>query len=86
MALKRLKAKTGRLEEAFEFKGRFSDHHGFLLRTMLGRIDGLSADIAVVDDRIEEQVSPFWRVSDGLCKGLLLTRKENDDRDRQTRP
>lgn len=23
------------------------------------------------------------RVSDGLCEGLLLTRKQNDDRDRQ---
>ncbi len=64
MALRRLKAKTGRLEEAFE--GRFSDHHAFLLRTMLGRIDGLSADIAVVDGRIEEQVSPFADVLERL--------------------
>ena len=50
-------AKTGRLEEAFT--GRFTDHHAFLLRTMLARIDGITADIDVVQDRIDEQIAPF---------------------------
>jgi transposase len=44
LARTRLRAKLGQLEEAFW--GHFSDHHGFLLQTMLGRIDQASADIA----------------------------------------
>ena len=45
------------LEEAFT--GHFTDHHGFLLAKMLGRVDALDADIAELDDRIEEMVAPF---------------------------
>jgi transposase len=45
------------LEEAFI--GRFTDHHAFLLRTMLARIDEASADIAAVEARIEELIAPF---------------------------
>jgi transposase len=45
------------LEEAFI--GRFTDHHAFLLRTMLARIDEASADIAAVETRIEELIAPF---------------------------
>jgi transposase len=37
LARSRMRAKLGQLEEAFT--GHFSDHHGFLLATMLGRID-----------------------------------------------
>src|SRR4029434_2214945 len=37
LARQRLRAKLSLLEEAFH--GRFSDHHGFLLQTMLERID-----------------------------------------------
>src|SRR5664280_302411 len=48
MARGRMRAKTARLEEAFT--GRFTDHHAFLLRTMLARIDGITADIDVVQD------------------------------------
>src|SRR5690242_13550600 len=45
------------LEEAFV--GRFTDHHAFLLRTMLARIDETSADIAAIETRIEELIAPF---------------------------
>ena len=33
-----MRGKTARLEEAFT--GRFTEHHAFLLRTMLARVDG----------------------------------------------
>lgn len=57
MARGSMRSKTARLEEAFT--GRFSDHHAFLLRTMLSRVDAISADIAAVQERIEEAIAPF---------------------------
>jgi transposase len=64
LARRRLRAKLGRLEEAFH--GRFSDHHAFLLERMLGRIDQATADIAAVEARIEEAVAPFAQAADRL--------------------
>jgi transposase len=60
LARTRLRAKRGLLEEAF--CGRFSDHHAFLLATMLGRVDQASADIAAVEGRDPGGDRPF-RVS-----------------------
>jgi transposase len=57
MARARMRPKIPRLEQALT--GRFSAHHAFLLAKMLGRIDVLSADIADVQERIEEQIAPF---------------------------
>jgi len=57
LARARLRVKLTALEEAFH--GRFSDHHAFLLQTMLGRIDQTSADIAAVEARIEQAIAPF---------------------------
>lgn len=57
MARGSMRSKTARLQEAFT--GRFSDHHAFLLRTMLSRVDAITADIASVQERIEEQIAPF---------------------------
>jgi transposase len=57
LARGRLRAKTGRLSEALT--GRFTDHHAFLLAQMLNRIDAISADIAIVQDRIDAQIAPF---------------------------
>ena len=57
MARGRMRSKTARLVEAFI--GRFSDHHGFLLTTMLARIDALSADIDAVQERTEQELAPF---------------------------
>jgi transposase len=64
LARSRLRGKLGLLEEAFT--GRFSDHHAFLLQTMLGRIDQASADIAELDRKIEAAVAPFAPAVDRL--------------------
>ncbi|MGZ6869832.1 MAG: IS110 family RNA-guided transposase [Frankiaceae bacterium] len=55
LARGRLRSKTDRLTEALT--GRFTEHHAFLLTQMLHRIDGISADIATVQARIETQLS-----------------------------
>jgi transposase len=52
-----MRAKTGRLEEAFT--GRFREHHRFLLARMLSRVDAITADIDAVQARIDEQIAPF---------------------------
>jgi transposase len=57
MARGKMRSKTARLVEAFI--GRFSDHHGFLLTTMLARIDALSADIDAVQRQTEQELAPF---------------------------
>src|SRR4029453_8129909 len=56
LARARMRSKISVLEEAFV--GHFTDHHAFLLRTMLARIDETSADIAAVETRIEELITP----------------------------
>jgi hypothetical protein len=56
-----LRSKTARVTEALT--GRFTDHHAFLFTQMLQRIDGISADIATVQDRIDVQLgelTPRW--------------------------
>jgi transposase len=57
LARTRRRAKLGQLQEAFT--GQFTDHHGFLLQTMLGRIDQASANIAELDRKIEAEIAPF---------------------------
>ncbi len=57
LARRSMRAKITALEEAFT--GHFTDHHGFLLRTMLGRVDAISSDIAAVETRIAEQAAPL---------------------------
>jgi transposase len=52
-----MRGKIPVLEQAFV--GQFTDHHAFLLSTMLARIDETSADITAVEARIEELVAPF---------------------------
>jgi transposase len=64
LARGRLRAKRSQLREAFT--GHFSDHHGFLLHTMLGRIDQASADIAELEAKIEAEIAPFARAADRL--------------------
>jgi transposase len=64
LARGRLRAKRSQLQEAFT--GHFSDHHGFLLQTMLGRIDQASADIAELEAKIEAEIAPFARAVDRL--------------------
>ena len=64
LARTRLRGKLGQLTEAFT--GHFSDHHGFLLQTMLGRIDQASADIAELDRKIEAEIAPFVQAVERL--------------------
>lgn len=53
----RMRTKIGVLEEALT--GHFEDHHAFLARRMLDRIDAIEADIAAVAERIDTQLAPF---------------------------
>ena len=64
LARRRLRAKLSLLEEAFY--GHFSDHHAFLLQTMLARIDQASADIATLEAHIEAEIAPFAQAADRL--------------------
>ncbi len=57
LARGRMRAKLTELTEAFT--GYFTDHHAVLLTKMLARVDALSADIAELEDMIEEMVAPF---------------------------
>jgi transposase len=52
-----MRRKISALEDAFT--GHFTGHHAFLLTKMLARVDGLDADIAELDRRIEEMIAPF---------------------------
>jgi transposase len=64
MARSRMRAKIPQLREAFA--GFFTDHHALLLRQMLNRIDGIDADIDVLDTRIEAHLAPFADAVDRL--------------------
>ena len=64
LARRRLRAKLSLLEEAFY--GHFSDHHAFLLQTMLARIDQATADIATVEAHIDAEIAPFAQAADRL--------------------
>jgi transposase len=59
-----MRGKRSQLVEAFT--GHFTDHHAFLLATMLGRIDQTSADIAQLDGKIEAAIAPFAPAVDRL--------------------
>jgi transposase len=61
LARSRMRAKIKLLEEAFAGlpAGGFDDHHRFLLERMLGRVDAIDADIAVLDAQIEVHLTPF---------------------------
>jgi transposase len=59
-----MRRKISQLEEAFT--GYFTDHHAFLLSTMLARVDAVANDIARVDARIEELIAPFATTVDRL--------------------
>jgi transposase len=52
-----MRAKLRQLEEALT--GHFDDHHGFICRMMLERIDELTSRIEELTTRIDEQVAPF---------------------------
>ncbi|MDT3446265.1 MULTISPECIES: IS110 family transposase [unclassified Pseudofrankia] len=53
----RMRRKIPDLEEAFV--GEFTDHHAYLLRRMLARIDATTADITDLEKKIEAAVAPY---------------------------
>lgn len=57
MARTRMRAKIPMLQEAFT--GFFTDHHAFLLGTMLRRVEAIEADIAEVEAQIDARIAPF---------------------------
>ncbi|WP_248965780.1 IS110 family transposase [Sphaerisporangium perillae] len=73
LARSSLRRKIPALEEAFT--GRFSDHHAFLLATMLTRVDAINVDIAALDRKIEEEITPFAAAVERLDEipGIGLT-------------
>jgi transposase len=64
LARSSMRRKISALEDAFT--GHFTSHHAFLLAKMLARIDGIDADIAELDTRIEEMIVPFARAVERL--------------------
>ncbi|HOB49820.1 MAG TPA: IS110 family transposase, partial [Mycobacterium sp.] len=64
LAQRRMRSKIPALTEALT--GRFSEHHAFMARLFLDRIDAHSADIARLDERIEAAMEPFRTARDLL--------------------
>lgn len=54
-----MRRKTGTLIEALT--GNFGDHHAFLARTMLDRIDACTATETRLSEHIDHQIGPFRR-------------------------
>lgn len=52
-----LRKRVRDLEQALE--GRTEEHHRFLLRLQLGRLDQADSDLAVLDARIDEALGPY---------------------------
>jgi transposase len=52
-----MRGKKSVLQEALT--GHFRDHHGYLLRMMLDRVDALTAQAETLTTRIEEVITPF---------------------------
>jgi transposase len=66
LAQRRMRSKIPALTEALQ--GRFNDHHAFMARLFLDRIDAHSADIARLDERIEAAMEPF-----SVARDLLIS-------------
>jgi len=57
MARGAMRKKISVLQEALT--GHFRDHHGYLLRMMLDRVDALTTQVQALTGRIEEVIAPF---------------------------
>src|SRR4051812_5559199 len=64
LAKRQMRSKIPALTEALG--GRFTEHHAFMVRLYLDRIDAHAADIARLDARIEEAIAPFRSVRELL--------------------
>jgi transposase len=52
-----MRGKISVLQEALT--GHFRDHHGYLLKMMLGRVDALTAQAEALTGRIDDVIAPF---------------------------
>lgn len=57
LAKKKLRSKIPELELALE--GRVEEHHRFLLKLQLDRVEAIEADLATLEQRIEEKLHPY---------------------------
>ena len=57
LALGKLRKKISELEPALE--GRLEEHHRFLLRLQLERLESAEKDLAVLEQRIQEKLKPY---------------------------
>lgn len=57
LAKGRMRAKIPELEPALE--GRLEEHHRFLLRLQLQRLEAAEKDLAVLEQRIQEKLKPY---------------------------
>jgi transposase len=57
LALGKMRGKKSALREALT--GHFRDHHRYLLRMMLDRVDALTVQIEALTERIDEVIAPF---------------------------
>jgi transposase len=64
LAQRRLRAKLPQLRQAL--LGKVTNHHRFLLRTLLEQVDSLERLIASYCERIEEEMAPFASARDRL--------------------
>ncbi|MCV7123684.1 IS110 family transposase, partial [Mycobacterium lacus] len=64
LAKQRLREKIPALTEAL--RGRFNDHHAFMTRLYLDPNNGCDADVARLDERIEEAIQPFQAIRELL--------------------
>jgi transposase len=64
LARTNMRGKIPVLEEALT--GHFTDHHALLVRTMIDRIDAVTADIDRISEAIEEAIAPFHAEAERL--------------------
>ena len=64
LAKRKLRKKIPALTEAL--RGGFNDHHAFMVRLYLDRIDAHEADLTRLDARIEEAITPFQAIRELL--------------------
>jgi transposase len=72
LARRRMRSKIPALTEVLT--GRFSDHHAFMARLFLDRIDAHTADITRLDARIEAAMKPFRAARDLLNSSTGVSR------------
>ena len=57
LAQRKLRSKIPQLELALE--GKIEEHHRFLLKLQLDRVEAIEADLAILEQRTEEKLDPY---------------------------